>query len=145
MYKTILVPVDVYETALSDKALQHAQFLAQSASGDVHLLYVMPKFSAELTRGFIADARKMDEYMINNAKEKLAALVKKINLPEANVHLHVRSGNIRDEVIKLADELNVGAIIVGSRNPNIQTHLLGSEAASIVQRKTMAMDFMRYR
>ncbi|SAH27663.1 Universal stress protein UspA and related nucleotide-binding proteins [Enterobacter hormaechei] len=130
MYKTILVPVDVYETALSDKALQHAQFLAQSASGDVHLLYVMPKFSAELTRGFIADARKMDEYMINNAKEKLAALVKKINLPEANVHLHVRSGNIRDEVIKLADELNVGAIIVGSRNPNIQTHLLGSEAAS---------------
>ena len=125
MYKTILVPVDVYETALSDKALQHAQFLAQSASGNVHLLYVMPKFSAELTRGFIADARKMDEYMINNAKEKLAALVKKINLPEANVHLHVRSGNIRDEVIKLADELNVGAIIVGSRNPNIQTHLLG--------------------
>ncbi len=93
----------------------------------------MPKFSAELTRGFIADARKMDEYMINNAKEKLAALVKKINLPEANVHLHVRSGNIRDEVIKLADELNVGAIIVGSRNPNIQTHLLGSEAASIVR------------
>lgn len=133
MYRTILVPVDVYETALSDKALQHAQFLAQSASGDVHLLYVMPKFSAELTRGFIADARKMDEYMINNAKEKLAALVKKISLPEANVHLHVRSGNIRDEVIKLADELNVGAIIVGSRNPNIQTYLLGSEAASIVR------------
>ena len=132
MYKTILVPVDVYETALSDKALQHAQFLAQSASGNVHLLYVMPKFSAELTRGFIADARKMDEYMINNAKEKLAALVKKINLPEANVHLHVRSGNIRDEVIKLADELNVSAIIVGSRNPNIQTHLLGSEAESKV-------------
>ena len=31
----------------------------------------------ELTRGFIADARKMDEYMISNAKEKLAALVKK--------------------------------------------------------------------
>ncbi len=60
----------------SDKALQHAQFPAQSASGNVHLLYVMPKFSAELTRGFIADARKMDEYMINNAKEKLAALVK---------------------------------------------------------------------
>jgi hypothetical protein len=34
-------------------------------------LHVMPKFSAELTRGFISDARKMDEYMINNSKEKL--------------------------------------------------------------------------
>jgi universal stress protein G len=75
MYKNILVPVDVYET-LADKALQHAQFLAQSASGDIHLLHVMPKFSAELTRGFISDARKMDEYMINNSKEKLSDLVK---------------------------------------------------------------------
>jgi universal stress protein G len=36
----------------------------------------MPKFSAELTRGFISDARKMDEYMINNSKEKLSDLVK---------------------------------------------------------------------
>ncbi|MGV0179633.1 universal stress protein [Enterobacter cloacae] len=133
MYKNILVPVDVYETGLADKALQHAQFLAQSASGDIHLLHVMPKFSAELTRGFISDARKMDEYMVNNSKEKLAALVKKLNLPKEHVHLHVRSGNVRDEVIKLADELAAGAIIVGSRNPNIQTHLLGSEAASIVR------------
>jgi len=126
MYKNILVPVDVYEPSLADKALQHAQFLAQSASGEIHLLHVMPKFSAELTRGFISDARKMDEYMINNSKEKLAALVKKLNLPEEHVYLHVRSGNIRDEVA-------AGAIIVGSRNPNIQTHLLGSEAASIVR------------
>lgn len=77
MYKNILVPVDVYETSLADKALQHAQFLAQSASGRIHLLHVIPRFSPELTRGFISDARKMDEYMMNNSKEKLAELVKK--------------------------------------------------------------------
>lgn len=47
--------------------------------------------------------------------------------------IYMFAAGIRDEVIKLADELNVGAIIVGSRNPNIQTHLLGSEAASIVR------------
>ena len=115
--------MDVYETSLADKALQHAQFLAQSALGDIHLLHVMPKFSAELTRGFISDARKMDEYMINNSKENCLT-GQKLNLPEERVHLHVRSGNVRDEVIKLADELAAGAIIVGSRNPNIQTHLL---------------------
>lgn len=133
MYKNILVPVDVYETSLADKALQHAQFLAQSASGRIHLLHVIPRFSPELTRGFISDARKMDEYMMNNSKEKLAELVKKNNLLPDEVHLHIRSGNIRDEVIKLADELSADVILVGSRNPNIQTHLLGSEAASIVR------------
>lgn len=36
MYKNILVPVDVFETGLADKALSHAQFLAQSSSGQIH-------------------------------------------------------------------------------------------------------------
>ena len=32
MYKNILVPVDVFEIGLADKALSHAQFLAQSST-----------------------------------------------------------------------------------------------------------------
>ncbi|MRS92272.1 universal stress protein UspG [Enterobacteriaceae bacterium RIT714] len=133
MYRNILVPVDVYEIGLADKALAHARFLAQSASADIHLLHVIPKFSPELTRGFISDARKMDDYMINNSKEKLGALAQKVSFPQDRIHLHVRSGNVRDEVTLLADELAAEVIIIGSRNPNIQTHLLGSDAANIVR------------
>lgn len=131
MYKNILVPVDVFEIGLADKALSHAQFLAQSSSGKIHLLHVIPSFSPVLTRGFISDARKMEDYLINTSKEKLAELVKKLTLAENEIH--IRSGNIRDEVTKLADELKADVVIIGSRNPNIQTHLLGSEAAGIVR------------
>ena len=133
MYKNILVPVDVFEIGLADNALSHAQFLAQSASGQIHLVHVNPLFSPQLTRGFISDARKMEDYLVKNSEEKLAELAKKSSLPESDIHIHVRSGNIRDEVIKLADELQADVVIIGSRNPNIQTHLLGSEAASIVR------------
>lgn len=133
MYKNILVPVDVFEIGLADKALSHAQFLAESASGQIHLLHVIPSFSPVLTRGFISDARKMEDYLINTAKEKLAELIKKLSLVESDIQIHVRSGTIRDEVIKLADELKADVVIIGSRNPTIQTHLLGSEAASIVR------------
>ena len=133
MYKNILVPVDVFEIGLADKALSHAQFLAQSASGQIHLVHVNPLFSPQLTRGFISDARKMEDYLVKNSEEKLAELAKKSSLPESDIHIHVRSGNIRDEVIKLADELQADEVIIGSINPNIQTHLLGSEAASIVR------------
>ena len=133
MYKNILVPVDVFEIGLADKALSHAQFLAQSASGQIHLVHVNPLFSPQLTRGFISDARKMEDYLVKNSEEKLAELAKKSSLPESDIHIRVRSGNIRDEVIKLADELQADVVIIGSRNPNIQTHLLGSEAASIVR------------
>ncbi len=69
----------------------------------------------------------------NTAKENLSALVKKTGLPEDAIQLYIRSGNIRDEVTKLADELKVDVVIIGSRNPNIRTHLLGSEAANIVR------------
>lgn len=133
MYKNILVPVDVFETGLAGKALSHAQFLAQSSSGQIHLLNVIPTFSPALTRGFISDARKMEDYLVNNSKEKLAELINKLSLKESDVQIHIRSGNVRDEVTKLADELKADVVIIGSRNPNIQTHLLGSEAASIVR------------
>ncbi|HDC4430434.1 TPA: universal stress protein, partial [Enterobacter asburiae] len=115
------------------KALSHAQFLAQSSSGQIHLLNVIPTFSPALTRGFISDARKMEDYLVNNSKEKLAELINKLSLKESDVQIHIRSGNVRDEVTKLADELKADVVIIGSRNPNIQTHLLGSEAASIVR------------
>jgi universal stress protein G len=86
-----------------------------------------------LTRGFISDARKMEDYLVNTSKEKLDELSKKLSLAENDIQIHIRSGNIRDEVTKLADELKADVVIVGSRNPNIQTHLLGSEAAGIVR------------
>ena len=75
----------------------------------------------------------MDDYMINNSKEKLSALAQRTAFPQDRIHLHVRSGNVRDEVTLLADELAAEVIIIGSRNPNIQTHLLGSDAANIVR------------
>jgi universal stress protein G len=75
----------------------------------------------------------MEDYLVNNSKEKLAELINKLSLKESDVQIHIRSGNVRDEVTKLADELKADVVIIGSRNPNIQTHLLGSEAASIVR------------
>lgn len=41
MYKTIIMPVDVFEMELSDKAIRHAEFLAQQ-DGVIHLLHVLP-------------------------------------------------------------------------------------------------------
>ncbi len=35
MYKTIIMPVDVFEMELSDKAVRHAEFLAQK-DGVIH-------------------------------------------------------------------------------------------------------------
>ncbi|MGH5266106.1 universal stress protein, partial [Klebsiella pneumoniae] len=69
MYKNIVVPVDVFDAGLADKALSHAKFLAQHSAGQIHLIHVIPAFSPVLTRGFISDARKMEDHLLNTAKE----------------------------------------------------------------------------
>lgn len=99
MYKNIVVPVDVFDAGTADKALSHAKFLAQHSAGQIHLIHVIPAFSPVLTRGFISDARKMEDHLLNTAKEKLSELVKKNRLAEDASHLYVRSGNVRDQVI----------------------------------------------
>ncbi len=64
MYKNIVVPVDVFDAGLADKALSHAKFLAQHSAGQIHLIHVIPAFSPVLTRGFISDARKMEDHLL---------------------------------------------------------------------------------
>jgi universal stress protein G len=76
MYKNILVPVDVFEIGLADKALSHAQFLAQSSAGQIHLLHVIPAFSPVLTRGFISDARKWKTIWLIHLKKSWMSSVK---------------------------------------------------------------------
>ncbi len=57
MYKTIIMPVDVFEMELSDKAIRHAEFLAQD-DGVIHLLHVLPGSASLSLHRFAADVRR---------------------------------------------------------------------------------------
>ena len=48
MYKKILLPVDVFEMDLSDKAVRHAEFLATAENGEITLLNVLPNSSRSM-------------------------------------------------------------------------------------------------
>jgi len=133
MYKTILVPVDVSELGLINKALSHALFLAGNSDGHIHLVTVIPGFSPELTRGFISDAKKMEKHLHDTSSESLTALAGKIDYPEDKIHVHVCNGSIRDEISRMADKLSADVIVIGSRNPSLKTHLLGSSAANVIR------------
>lgn len=133
MYKTILMPVDVSDQGLIDKAVAHSLFLARHSDADIHFVTVIPGFSPELTRGFISDAKAMERHFFESASEKLLALANTLAYPRNKIHTHVCSGHIRDEINYMADELKADVIVVGSRNPGIKTHLLGSSAANIIR------------
>lgn len=132
MYKTIIMPVDVFEMALSDKAVRHAEFLAQQ-DGIIHLLHVLPGSASFAMSRFTADLRRFEEHLQHEAETRLATMVSHFSIDPSRIKMHVRPGNVRDVVNELAEELHADVVVIGSRNPSITTHLLGSNASSVIR------------
>ncbi|AOM39815.1 universal stress protein [Xenorhabdus hominickii] len=134
MYNTILVPIDISEDPLTDNALNHAKYLAKISNAKVHLFHSVPdisRFSVSYSYHYdllSAFAKKA----VSNSEEELKKVVEKIDLPKDKISFSVAFGSPRDKVLSIAHEIGADLIIVGSRRPDISTHLLGSNASSIV-------------
>lgn len=124
MYKKILLPVDVFEMDLSDKAVRHAEFLASAENGEITLLNVLPNSSRSLLRGFTADIRKFEAYMQEESEKKMREVARLFDLPMSRIHTRVVFGNVRDEILAISNNEAFDVIVIGSRKPGISTHLL---------------------
>ncbi|WP_249023241.1 universal stress protein [Kluyvera ascorbata] len=132
MYKKILMPVDIFEMDLSDKAIRHAVYLA-GESGEITLLNVLPNSNRSILRGFSSDIKKFEEFMQSESANKMKGLRRLFDMPAERIHTEVRFGNIRDEVLALSKTGEYDVIVIGSRQRGITTHLLGSNAESILR------------
>lgn len=67
------------------------------------------------------------------SEKKMQTLSRLFSIPAERIHTRVVFGNVRDEILAIgnADEFDV--IVVGSRTPGLSTHLLGSNAESILR------------
>lgn len=132
MYQTIIMPVDVFEMELSDKAVRHAEFLAQD-TGVIHLLHVLPASASLSLHRFAADIRRFEEHLQTEAQTRLNTMVTHFSINPERIKIHVRLGSVRDVVNEMAEELKADMVVIGSRNPSISTHLMGSNASSVVR------------
>lgn len=133
MYKKILLPVDVFEMDLSDKAVRHAEFLASADEGEITLLNVLPNSSSSILRGFAVDIRKFEAYMREESEKKMKTISRLFSIPAERIHSRVVFGNVRDEILAVSGNEDFDVIVIGSRKPGISTHLLGSNAESILR------------
>ncbi|STJ17320.1 universal stress protein UspG [Escherichia coli] len=140
--QTIIMPVDVFEMELSDKAIRHAEFLAQD-DGVIHLLHVLPGSASLSLHRFAADVRRFEEHLQHEAEERLQTMVSHFTIDPSRIKQHVRFGSVRDEVNELAKELDADVVVIGSRNPSISTHLLGSNASSVIRHANLPVLVVR--
>ena len=137
------MPVDVFEMNLSDKAVRHAANLAKAEGASITLVNILPNSSRSLLRGFNADIRKFEEYMTAESSKKMKELTRLFDLSPEDIHCEVRFGNVRDEIIRMSKEGEYDVIVIGSKNPTITTHLLGSNAESILRYATIPVLVVR--
>ncbi|WP_392560253.1 universal stress protein [Orbus mooreae] len=132
MYQSILVPIDIVEKDLTKKVLPHVEYLAKLSNAKVKLFHVLPVASA-IVNAYSFGFEEFKDKATIQAEKWLAELIKTIDLPKDRLSSAIAFGNPRDEILTIAGELMPDLIILGSRRPNISSHLLGSNAAAVVR------------
>ena len=130
MFHRIILAVDLAEPAPNPKGLPQALELAEASSGELRLVNVQPLLPATFMEYVPAD---FDEEQEGRAREALAAIAAKIELPKDRLSQVVVSGGVYHELLREATEWRADLIVVGSHRPVMSDYLLGSNAKTIVR------------
>ncbi|HGJ5873150.1 MAG TPA: universal stress protein [Arsenophonus apicola] len=145
MYKIILVPIDISEKELIKKALKHALYIAKLSDAKLHFFHVAPDMSRySMSYSYHYDLlANFAKKTIESSEKQLEKIVKHIDYPKEKISYSVEMGSPRDKVLSEAEKIGADLIIVGSRRPNIATHLLGSNASAIVSNAPISILIVR--
>jgi nucleotide-binding universal stress UspA family protein len=130
MFRKILVPIDIAETAAAEPGVYFAAQLAALTNGAVRMIHILTPIPFSL-QALLPTQLNTDRE--NEALAKLAEIAKKASVPAGYLSQTVRIGAASDEVLAEAKFWGADLIIVGSHSPSIRTYLLGSNAEKIVR------------
>jgi nucleotide-binding universal stress UspA family protein len=129
MFKTILVPIDVWQTEAAGVALELARDLANIRGGKLVLLNVvarLPGYIAAQVPPGIHEKAKSDAVI------GLKGLASKHGLADT-AEVVVREGYVPREILDCAKKIGADAIVIASHDPGLSDFLLGSVAARVVR------------
>ena len=124
MNRTILVPIDISDSELTQRVISHVEAEAKIDDAEVHFLTVIPSlpYYASLGLAYSAELPAMDDLKAE-AKSQLEEIIKKFKLPTDRVHVHVEEGSPKDRILELAKKIPAHMIIIASHRPDITTYL----------------------
>jgi nucleotide-binding universal stress UspA family protein len=131
--RKMLLATDGSEEA--ELATRAAVELAEGTGSELHVVYVepLPDFMKKNDAGTPGYDRELYEKIEKEARETLRKFVWRVKVARGTVtKAHLRMGAVAEEIMALADELEVDLIIVGSRGRRgIRRALAGSVSESV--------------
>ncbi len=131
MFKKILIPVNMQDTALAEKALAIAIDKARAPDTVLTVMTVAPGFGLPLVAAYFPEnavKKAMEEI-----ERQLKAYISKKIPAGINVNEVLREGSPAGEIIAQASEDNVDLIIIPSHDKSLEQVLLGSVAAKVAR------------
>jgi nucleotide-binding universal stress UspA family protein len=133
MYRNILVPIDLADTALAKPAIAAALMMASQSSGSIRLVNVLPLTPVVLAEYVPTD---FDAQQRKAAEEALAILAREIGLPAERVSTSVRQGGVYQEILEEAGACGADLIVMTSQRGQrhaVRTYFLGSSTGHVVR------------
>jgi len=110
-YKKILAAVDI--TDGSERIAERARDVAQRYGAAVILLHVVEYVPVEPMGEALLPAVQIEGELVERARKRIAELAAKAGLEQAEQLVH--AGNIKAELVRVAQERSVDLIVLGSR------------------------------
>ena len=123
-------------------AMRHAAELAGTIGTELHLVVV-----GLISQWTHPDTLSSSQFERIQQETRDRLEIEKGKLVEAGaseVHGHARVGKVDGEIVRLAEELDAGLIVIGNRGMgSLQRMLLGSDAESVVRHAPCAVMVIR--
>jgi nucleotide-binding universal stress UspA family protein len=128
MYSRILVPLD---TTRQDDYWQKAPLeLAIELGGTGTSIHLMSAVPFHWLEGFYPNIYRHE--LAEKTKKKLEAIIEKDCPSDTRVDVCVEEGGaVSSDILRVADELSVDAIVMASHTPMLRDYVLGSHAAHV--------------
>lgn len=118
-------------------AAEAAAELSKQSGSEIHVAYVLPApaqlighhlYSAEMRESLLGGAEREAETFLKDRAEQIGADGGKV------AETHLRSGEPDKEILRLAEDLGAGLIVIGSRGLGaVSRALMGSVSESVVR------------
>jgi len=131
--RKILVPVDF--SSSSNKAFLYARKMVGCWEGELHLVHVLD--TDFLTGAVHITIEPLDESVSKwekRAEEKLRAIYHEEGGEKLTGEIHIRKGKPPEEILQLADDLEVDMIVIGSHGrKGLERAIFGSVAEKVTR------------
>ena len=130
--KRILIPTDFSETA--NLALEHAVKMARLLDSEITLLHVVSTFAFRVNLPEVEVDETQEAKLSGVIGSKLKSIAEEISQKEGiKVSTLITSGRIREEVVRVAEEIYADIIILGTHGVSgLREFFMGSNAFRIV-------------